>query len=577
VTETSYPRPQFERTAWMSLDGTWTYAFDESERVEDVVWAGDIAVPFPPESQLSGVGDRSYHPVVWYRRRFTLPDGWSQGEMRLHFGAVDYRARVWVNGHLVASHQGGHTPFHADIAAQLVEGEQELIVRAEDDPHDMRQPRGKQEWQTEPHGIWYPRTSGIWQSVWLEPLPETRIADVTFRSDLTTFAVGCDVRLEGPLDGHAVEVVLRRGDERLADDRWQLLGDRTGRTIPLGVNGFDDLLDYLWSPEYPNLLDVDLRLLDRDGVVVDEVRSYTALRTVEARDGRFWLNGHPLFLRLALDQGYWDDGLLSPPNDDALRQDVELAKAMGFNGVRKHQKIEHPRYLYWADRLGLMVWEEMPSAYHFGSDTLERLTGEWLEAIARDRNHPCVVAWVCFNESWGTPDLVHDPRQRDAVAALYHLTRALDGSRPVIGNDGWEHVESDLLTVHDYSRDPATLAQRYGTPEASRATSALTLEHGRRLQLDDSDVADRPIVLSEFGGIRYNPEAPGWGYQEADSPEALLATYAAMIAALSAGGLAGFCYTQFADTFQEQNGLLFSDRRPKIALEDLERATRGRR
>jgi hypothetical protein len=343
------------------------------------------------------------------------------------------------------------------------------------------------------------------------------------------------------------------------------------------VNGFDDLLDYLWSPEYPNLLDVDLRLLDRDGVVVDEVRSYTALRTVEARDGRFWLNGHPLFLRLALDQGYWDDGLLSPPNDDALRQDVELAKAMGFNGVRKHQKIEHPRYLYWADRLGLMVWEEMPSAYHFGSDTLERLTGEWLEAIARDRNHPCIVAWVCFNESWGTPDLVHDPRQRDAVAALYHLTRALDGSRPVIGNDGWEHVESDLLTVHDYSRDPATLAQRYGTPEASRVTSALTLEHGRRLQLDDSDVADRPIVLSEFGGIRYNPEAPGWGYQEADSPEALLATYAAMIAALSAGGLAGFCYTQFADTFQEQNGLLFSDRRPKIALEDLERATRGRR
>ena len=586
IAQPNHPRPQFERQEWQSLDGVWAYSFSEAEGVHEVAWAGDIVVPFPPEAPLSGVGDRGYHPVVWYRRTFSIPDSWRDRRLLLHFGAVDYRAAVWVNGRLVARHEGGHTPFAADIGAALLDGEQELVVRAEDDPHDMRQPRGKQDWQPTPHGIWYPRTTGIWQSVWLEPVPETRLDSLVFSPDLAAFAIGCEVQIAGDIAAgiagdsasNALEVVLRRGDERLAADRWELLGTRTNRTVQLNVGGFDDLRDYVWSPDHPNLIEVELRLVRGDSAeeeIVDEVRSYTALRSVEARDGRFWLNGRPEFLRLALDQGYWDDGLLAPPDDDALRRDVELAKAMGFNGVRKHQKIEHPRYLYWADHLGLMVWEEMPSAYHFGSDTVERLTREWLEVIARDRNHPCIVAWVCFNESWGTPDLVHDPRQRDAVAALYHLTRALDGSRPVVGNDGWEHVASDLLTIHDYSRAADTLRQRYGSPEASRASSSLTLEHGRRLQLDDSDVADRPIVLSEFGGIRYNPEAAGWGYQEAASPEALLETYAAMIAALSSGGLAGFCYTQFADTFQEQNGLLYSDRRPKIALDALERATRG--
>ncbi len=569
-----YPRPQHVRSSWQSLNGLWDYSSDAGERPGEVAWQGDICVPYPPESQLSGVNDPSFHPVVWYRRSFDVFDAWHGGRVILHFGAVDYAAKVWVNGQFVTSHEGGHTPFSADITGVLVEGEQEVVVRAEDDPLDMEKPRGKQDWQREPHAIWYPRTTGIWQSVWLEPVADTHITEVKLTPDLANFAVLSEVSVAGDVEGLALELSFKRDDEMLAADRWDLTGHKVMRTVHLAVSGFDDLRRFVWSPEHPNLIDVTLKLY-RGDTLLDEVESYTGLRSIEARDGRFFLNGRPYFLRLALDQGYWDESLLAAPDDDALKKDVELAKAMGFNGVRKHQKIEDPRYLYWADKLGLLVWEELPSAYTFTPRAVHRLTKEWLEVLRRDHNHPCVVAWVCFNESWGVPHLVHSSEQRHAVAALYHLTKALDSSRPVVGNDGWEHVASDLLTIHDYSREADTLRARYGTSEASAETSRKTLEHGRAILLPGVNLDNQPVILSEFGGIRYHPEAEGWGYQQAESPEALLKIYAEMIGVISGAGLAGFCYTQFADTFQEQNGLLYSDRRPKVNLEALAVATRG--
>ena len=561
------------RSQWENLNGRWQYAFNEAERVEGVTWEGDICVPYPPESSLSGVNDPSFHPVVWYRRSFSVPEAWRGKRVILHFGAVDYRAKVWVNGQFMTSHEGGHTPFSADVTDALGEGEHEVVVRAEDDPFDLEKPRGKQDWQLEPHVIWYPRTTGIWQSVWLEPVADTHIAELKLTPDLANFAVLSEVRVAGEGEGLTLELSFKRGDEVLAADRWDLTSHKVVRTVHLAVSGFDDLRRFIWSPESPNLIDVTLKLY-RGDTLLDEVESYTGLRSVEARDGRFFLNGRPYFLRLALDQGYWDESLLAAPDDDALRRDVELAKAMGFNGVRKHQKVEDPRYLYWADKLGLLVWEELPSAYTFTPEATRRLTKEWLEVLRRDTNHPCIVAWVVFNESWGVPNLPKSSAQRHAVAALYHLTKALDPYRPVVGNDGWEHVESDLLTIHDYSREAATLRERYGTPEASAATSRKLLEHGRAIMLPGVNLDGQPVILSEFGGIRYNPDAEGWGYQQAESPEGLLRTYAGMIAAISGPGLAGFCYTQFADTFQEQNGLLYSDRRPKVPLEALSKATR---
>jgi hypothetical protein len=568
-----YPRPQFVRDDWSCLDGEWRFATTPTADPARVAWDARIRVPFAPEAPLSGIGDPSYRPVVWYQRDFEVPEAWSGRRLLLHFGAVDHAARVWLNGQQVMAHDGGHTPFSADVTGALVPGVQTLTVRAEDDPHDMLKPRGKQDWRPEPHGIWYPRTSGIWQSVWLEPVHDVHLTGVRFTPDVPGFAIAVEARLSAPVDGElAVEV--RLGDELLAADRWALRGTRLSRSIVLPDPGIDDARrHYLWSPERPNLLDVRLSL-ESDGVVVDEVQSYAALRSVSARNGYVQLNGLPYPLRMVLDQGYWPDGLLTAPNAEALRRDVELTKAMGFNGARKHQKIEDPRYLYWADKLGLLVWEELPSAYAFGPQAVARLAREWIEAIERDYNHPSIVAWVAFNESWGVPDLPDVAAQRHAVAALYHLAKSLDASRLVIGNDGWEHVVTDVLTVHDYSRDPATLSARYGSREASRHTLLRTLEHGRVGLLDPAEQRGQPIVLSEFGGIRYHPDAAGWGYQQADTPEALLDRYTAMMAALSPVGLAGFCYTQFCDTFQEQNGLLYADRQPKVRLDSLEAATR---
>jgi beta-galactosidase/beta-glucuronidase len=578
-----YPRPQLVRSEWQSLEGSWHYAFSESQDVETVTWGGEILVPYPPEAAASGVGDTSFHPVVWYQRTFEISQAWTGKRTLLHFGAVDYAARVWVNGQLVATHEGGHTPFSADITHVLTAGEQTIVVRAEDDPFDMAQPRGKQDWQREPHAIWYPRTTGIWQPVWLEPVSNSHIANLRFTPNLKNFSILCEATMAGDSSDTTLEVEIKLGKELLISDSCKVIHGKVKRELHLPVAGLDDYARrFLWSPEHPNLMDVTLRLNQGQSSqgqnVIDEVQSYTALRSVEARDGKFFLNHHPYFLRLALDQGYFDESLLAAPSSDALKKDVELAKAMGFNGVRKHQKIEDPRYLYWADKLGLLVWEEMPSAYHFTRDSVHRLTKEWLEVLERDYSHPCIVAWVCFNESWGVPDLVHSEEQQNLVAGLYHLTKSLDSSRPVVGNDGWEHVVSDLLTIHDYSREPAVLAERYGTPEASQATTFETLEHGRVGVLEGMVVTDQPVLLSEFGGIRYNPNAKeaGWGYQEATSPEALLERYAAQITAISSG-VAGFCYTQFADTFQEQNGLLFSDRRPKVPLEALAKATRNGR
>ena len=569
-----YPRPQLVRQHWQSLDGTWQFSFDEGKRPEEVSWTHEITVPFPPESKLSGVHDERFHPCVWYRRTFTVPAEWQGQRLRLHFGAVDYRAQVWVNGQLVVTHEGGHTPFWADVTHALSGGDNEVVVRAEDDPHDLAKPRGKQDWLREPHGIWYPRTTGIWQTVWLEPLPETHLSELRLTPDAATFGITLEAQVAGDSSDSSLEVTLRLGDEVLVQDSFGVTSGHVKRTLHLEDPGIDDARRRLvWSPERPTLLDLELNL-KRGNETVDEVTSYTALRSVSTRGGSFYLNERPYFLRLALDQGYWDDSLLAAPSDDALRKDVELAKAMGFNGVRKHQKLESPRYLYWADRLGLLVWTELPSAYAFTPQTGERLTREWLEALKRDYNHPSVVAWVAFNESWGVPDLPLSAAQRDLVAALYHLAKASDTTRPVVGNDGWEHVVSDLFTVHDYTSDPEVLRARYGsTGERDwRVRPA-----GRDLMLDGADLDDAPVILSEFGGVRYARDGEGWGYDQVESPEALLEKYRALVAAASSPGLAGFCYTQFADTFQEQNGLLFSDRTPKVALDDLKEATAQRR
>ena len=584
-----HPRPQLQRASWTSLDGEWAFAFDRESRLtrpREVVFDRTIRVPFAPEAPLSGIGDEDFTCAVWYRRVFEAPPLAEGERLMLRFGAVDYKATVWVDGSYVGSHEGGYTPFGCDVTDLLRREEpHEIVVRAEDDPQDLEKPRGKQDWLRLPHSIWYPRTTGIWQTVWLETLPSSWIETLRWTASLENYDIGLEAMIGGGRrEGLRLEVRLGVGDgaarRLLAHDTYEVVAAEVHRRLALSDPGIDDFRnELLWSPSSPTLIEAELRLLAPDGGTIDEVVSYTALRAVGVQGDRFLLNGRPLPLRLVLDQGYWPDGGLTAPSPDALRRDVELAKEMGFNGVRKHQKLEDPRYLYWADRLGLLVWDEMPSAYRFTRRSVERLTAEWKEAVLRDISHPCVVTWVPFNESWGVPDLPSNPAQRDYVQALYHLTKTLDPSRPVVGNDGWEHVATDIVGIHDYDEDPEKLRERYGEAGSISNLFRWVRPSGRLIALDGHDHADQPLVLSEFGGIAFTPlhrREHTWGYGRVETEEELAEAYAALLEAVRGSAvLAGFCYTQFADTYQEANGLLTAGRDPKFPLARIERATRG--
>jgi hypothetical protein len=361
---------------------------------------------------------------------------------------------------------------------------------------------------------------------------------------------------------------------------YALVGTEVHRRISLTDPGIDDYRnELLWSPEKPTLIDAEIKLLHK-GKPIDELRSYTALRSIGVQREKILLNGRPYNMRLVLDQGYWPDTLMTAPSDEALRRDVELAKAMGFNGVRKHQKIEDPRYLYWADVLGLLVFGEMPSAYRFTSKAIKRTLKEWTEAMERDLSHPCLVIWVPFNESWGVPELNTLPAARDAVAAFYHLTKTLDPSRLVIGNDGWESSATDVIGIHDYDCDPKHLRTRYGPEVKAQEVVDRRWTGGRILTLDGYPHRGQPICLSEFGGIAYLPDdrsdQSGWGYARARTlAEFEELTSAVIEVARTTGMFSGFCYTQFTDTFQEANGLLYADRTPKYPLERICAAVRG--
>jgi hypothetical protein len=577
-----YPRPQMYRDGWQLQNDDWDFALDRDAawyEPREVVWGARIVVPFAPEAPASGVHDTGFFQACWYRRALT-PPALNPGErLLLHFGAVDYAASVWCNDHPAGSHHGGYTPFTIDLTPFLSRTDEvTVVVRAGDDPSDLTKPRGKQDWQLEPHSIWYPRTTGIWQTVWTEVVPATRLDGLRWTPNLERWEIGFEAWVAGSTHGRLrMHVHLSVGDTVLADDTFAVIAGEVHRRIALSDPGVDDYRnELLWSPDTPTLITARIELWGDRGTRLDAVSSYTALRAVAIQRDRFVLNGRPYYMRLVLDQGYWPETGLTAPDDEALRRDVELAKAMGFNGVRKHQKLEDPRYMYWADRLGLLVWTEMPSAYRFTSDSVERLSREWIEAVRRDYSHPCVVAWVPFNESWGVPNLPDSPNERHYVQALYHLTKTLDGTRPVIGNDGWESVATDIIGIHDYDSEPNRIARRYHADEVLPRLFRRERPGGRLLVLGDQPPAEQPIVLSEFGGIACSGEAGTWGYSRCSTSDEFERLYARLLGTVrSLGVLSGFCYTQFADTFQEANGLLFADRRPKFSLAAIARATRG--
>jgi beta-galactosidase/beta-glucuronidase len=578
-----YPRPQFRRQDWKNLNGEWSFAFDDSnaglakgwqEMTPDDLRSGNspfdrrIIVPFCYQSERSGIGETAFHDVVWYASTF---EHIGDERLLLHFGAVDYRATVWVNGVHVVSHEGGHTPFSADVTYALSgSGESVMVVRAEDPSKDVTIPRGKQYWKEESEGIFYTRTTGIWQTVWLEPVNCSRIDALRLTPDVEAARLDLEATLEGVEPGMSLRVSIELEGEPVVEDTVKLRSSFVERSLPLirrgEAPGESRLAAWsgvaLWSPEHPNLYDLRLDLLDDGGDVLDTVESYFGMRKIETRDGRVYLNGSPYYQRLILDQGYFPEGILTAPTDDDLRRDIELAKEMGFNGARKHQKVEDPRWLFWADTLGFLVWGEMANAYEYSPDYVRRVAAEWQEAVMRDYSHPCIVAWVPMNESWGVPHLMSRRDQVEHLLSLYHLTRSLDQTRPVVSNDGWEHALTDLCTIHDY-RDAEALAKSYATPESAVSAEPAT----RPIYVPGYGYRGEPILITEFGGIAFSGDEAGWGYSTVANADEFLERYESLIEALLKGEpVHGFCYTQLTDVEQEVNGLLTYDRKPKADL-----------
>ncbi|NKQ56807.1 glycoside hydrolase family 2 [Amycolatopsis sp. K13G38] len=569
------PRPQLVRSGWIDLCGQWAFTFDDEDRglTEDwhtgaVPFDRTITVPYPPESELSGVRAPEPHAVVWYRLDFEAPMLAPGYRFILNFGAIDYTATVWINGIHVGGHEGGHTPFSVDVTEALKPGtaKQSIVVRAEDRPDDATQPRGKQDWKHEPHDIWYHRTTGIWQPVWAEVVPALHLTQLHWTSRVSAASVTCEGELASePREPVTVAVTLKHGEEILAEQtvRVDRKHFRFGVSIP-GLAHGQDRNRLLWSPEHPVLIDATVEIRPPHSSA-DVVGSYFGLRELGAGDGSFLLNQVPYYPRMVLQQGYWPQSHLAAPDVEALRREVELIKELGFNGVRIHQKVEDPRFLYWCDRLGLLVWGETANAYEFSANAVERLTREWLEVLRRVRSHPCIVTWVPLNESWGVPDIATVPAQAHFARSMYHLTKSIDPTRPVVSNDGWEITAADIYGIHDYSSSGPSLAARYGDGDVLARTLATGRPGGRRLVLDEV-VPGRPVMLTEFGGLSPIPvTGENWfGYSTVTDAEDLVRRLDELVTAiLDSPVLAGFCYTQFTDTEQERNGLVTADRKPK--------------
>lgn len=573
-----YPRPQFVRSNWMNLNGEWDFRFDDDNIGETEGWQTQLAashkikVPFTYETQASGIGMEEFHPQVWYSKRVLIPQEAEGQRVILHFQAVDYMAKVWVNGVLAGSHQGAYAAFSFDITPYLTFGGENVITLRAEDSDDCTQPRGKQRWTKDNFECFYVQTTGIWQTVWLEFVEAQRLDTVKITPDFDHARVLFDYRVKG----------LETAKGRLRLEAIVTMKERHVKTVSLVIDRSRlsvevDLVHEangpwkrcLWSPKQPNLYDVEF-VLYRDDIVVDRVLSYFGMRKISIEQGKVLLNNAPIYQRLMLDQGYWTESHLTPPSEEALIADIDFMLEMGYNGVRKHMKIEDARFLYWCDVKGLLVWSEMGATFEFHDDAVDNFTREWLEIIHQQYNHPSIITWVPFNESWGIPYIRHDQRQQRFTESIYHLTKSYDPYRPVITNDGWEHTVSDIITLHDYVETGEHFLKRYEGNKEAIVSKETTCNHWKYALADGYEYKGQPIMITEFGGIAFQSDQ-GWGYgQQMENDEEFLRRFDGLVQAIkSVEYICGFCYTQLTDVQQEINGLLTEDRKPKFPLEQI--------
>lgn len=578
VPKREYPRPQFSREPWLNLNGLWGFDFDDENVGEQQGWFNgehlqkSIVVPFTYETAASGIDDTSIHPYVWYQRKFKLPAEFNGKKVLLNFQAVDYLAKVWVNGQFVGQHEGGYAAFQFDITPYVdYDGENNLVVKVED-TLSCHQLRGKQGWKAENFRCWYSRTTGIWQTVWLECVNGyAHIRHVKMTPDVDSGSITFEYFLALPHlhSGYELVATIKFGDELVNKLCVPVTDSYQRYSVRILSDFVHERTERWWTPETPHLYDVSFELRHK-GECVDFVESYFGMRKIHIRNGKVFLNNRPLYQKLVLDQGYWPDTLVTAPSDEALIKDIELTKAMGFNGVRKHQKVEEQRYLYWCDKMGLLVWSEIGAFYQFSDISIDSFTREWLEVVQQYYNHPSIITWTPFNESWGLTDIPTDRKQQQFTEAIYHLTKSIDQTRPVIVNDGWEHTCSDIITIHDYVQDAEILKARYEDKDYV-LQNPVCRNNTKFVFAENYEYRGQPIQISEFGGTALESGREGWGYGDhARSQEEWLRRLDSLVTAIrEIGYISGFCYTQLTDVQQEINGLLEFDRSPKADIGEI--------
>ena len=555
-----YPRPQFERTDWVNLNGQWTFEMDFGASGEQRGWTNSkglskkITVPFCPESELSGIGYTDFIPCVWYQRNINIPAEWNGKKILLHFGAADYETKVYVDGKMVGEHKGAGSSFNFDITSYVKAGQQaNLVVRVYDNLRGGMQPGGKQCTALYSAGCSYTRVTGIWQTVWMEAVNEQALKNVFAIPDIDQQQLVVRPEFYNEGNNNTLTVEVKDGKKTVAKRTAQASNQST---IVLPIKNA-----HLWSPEDPYLYDVKYTVKNAQGEVIDEVSSYMGMRKVHISGGYFYLNNKPYFQRLVLDQGYYPDGIWTAPSDEALRQDIEMSKAVGFNGARLHQKVFEERYYYWADKLGYLTWgEEASWVLNINNELAVRnFLTEWAEIVVRDRNHPSLVTWTPLNETWNATPGVYVRFVND----LYALTKAIDPTRPINDASGDSHVKTDIWSVHDYTREPDKLIANH--------TIKAGVEPYRNMKDKDflSNYAGQPYMVDEFGGLPWIPKeerANSWGYgANIDTVEEFYSILEKEIDALKAcKHVVGFCYTQITDVEQEKNGIYYYNRKPKF-------------
>ena len=563
VPRPEHPRPDRFRENWMSLNGQWQFEIDDHDdgAARGLTSGKDlnstIIVPFCPESKLSGVGHYGIMKHVWYRRLFEVPAAMRGQRVLLHFGGVDYQTWVWVNGHCVGSHIGGDVSFSFEITRFLRDGANELVVQVFDDVASGNQPSGKQT-HTVSEGCVYTRTTGIWQPVWLEAVGSSYVENFSVVPDPDRSRVLIDAAVNGDTSGLTLTAEAFADGKKVGEDSCPALWRDNRLVVNLSEKK-------LWEPGSPFLYDLKFTLT-RDGKTVDTVASYFGLRKVTIDGRSILINGKRIFQRLILDQGFYPDGIWTVPSDAELKADIERSMAAGFNGARLHQKVFEPRYLYWADKLGYLVWGEFPNwGFNYQPANYSRFINEWTEVLQRDRNHPAIIGWCPFNET---------PREAGELQQIiWRETRAIDPTRPVLETSGWTHTipQAEVRDDHDYNQVPASFNQRW---EEFFAGGALTVPDRYGVKVAAREDLGVPFMVSEFGGIGWDT-AGGWGY--GNGPKTLdefYARYAGLVdALLDNPNLFGFCYTQLTDVEQEHNGLYYYDRRPKFDLKRLHAIT----